>query len=183
MNITYRLRQFTSGFTAQIRPDDYRLLDQILTIPQRQLFERMPIDAQRHSLNVLHDLRNASHNNADLAVAALLHDVGKVAASDAGSYLGLWLRGPMVILEKLAPWLLPKIASSQPSSSWRYAIYVQNEHPQIGADWAATAGCSPLSCWLIQHHQCKDGRYTDIDDVDPQKLTLLKSLQQADDQN
>lgn len=138
----------------------------------------MPVDAQRHSLNVLIELREAGNGNADLAVAALLHDVGKVAAGDAGAYLGLWLRGPMVITEKVAPALLTRLASSQPSTSWRYAIYVQNEHPQIGSKWAADVGCTSLSCWLIEHHQHKQ-----IDHAEPQKLALLKALQWADNRN
>jgi len=175
---TYRLRQFLSGFTARITPADHLLLDEILSGEQRQLFGRMPADAQRHSLNVLHELRNAGHNSADLAVAALLHDVGKVAASDAGAYLGLWLRGPMVLIEKFAPWLLPKFASSQPSKSWRYAIYVQLAHPQIGAKWAVDAGCTPLSCWLIEHHQ-----YEQVDYAELQQLALLEALQWSDNQN
>lgn len=180
---TYRLRQFMRGVTAQITPADHQILDETLSGAQQQLFERMPVDAQRHSLNVLHDLRNASHNDADLAVAALLHDVGKVAARDAGAYLGLWLRGPMVILEKIAPWLLPKLASSQPSTSWRYAVHVQNEHPQIGAAWAKDVGCTPLSCWLIEHHQHSQVDLIELQQLESQKLVLLKALQWADSRN
>lgn len=172
------MRQFVRGFTAQVTPADQLILDEALSGEQRQLFERMPVDAQRHSLNVLHDLRNACHDDADLAVAALLHDVGKVAARDAGAYLGLWLRGPMVILEKIAPWSLSKIASPQPSSSWRYAVHVQNEHPQIGARWAKDAGCSELSCWLIACHQQKQ-----VDGEDSANVALLKLLQWADNRN
>ncbi len=91
----------------------------------------------------------------DLAAAALLHDVGKVAADDAGAYLGLWMRGPIVLLEAWRPDLLVRLASPQPAASLRYALFVHLAHPQIGAAWANEAGCSPLTCWLIAHHQDK----------------------------
>lgn len=174
----YRLRQFVRGFTAQVSAKDGEVLDQILTPMQRHLFGRMPVDAQRHSLNVLSTLHNAGHTDDDLAVAALLHDVGKVAAMDVGAYLGIWMRGPMVILETVAPHLLPRLASPQPSPSWRYAIHVQNAHPQIGAVWAQEAGCNALTCWLIAHHQDKD-----LDALDPSRRDLLQTLQWADNRN
>ena len=76
-----------------------------------------------------------------------------MAASDAGAYLGLWLRGPLVLLEALWPALLVRWTSPRPASSLRYAVYVHREHPQLGAAFARKAGCSKLTCWLIEHHQ------------------------------
>lgn len=189
-NGVYRLRQFVLGFTAHVSAEETAVLDQFLTPAQRHLFERMPIDAQRHSLNVLYALRNASDNDLnynadlspDLAVAALLHDVGKVAAADAGAYLGLWMRGPMVVLEILSPALLLRLASSQPTPSWRYAIHVQNQHPHIGAMWAREAGCSALTCWLIAHHQDQHQAMDKAQD-ELQRRELLRQLQWADNRN
>lgn len=153
----YRVSQFLHGWRARLTEDDRRLVQQTLSPAALVIFDRMPADAQVHSVRVLRSLQASGATPADLAVAALLHDVGKVAASDAGAYLGLWLRGPVVLLEAFAPALLARLAAPQPAASLRYAIYVQLMHPQIGAAWARAAGCSELACWLIEHHQDKGG--------------------------
>jgi hypothetical protein len=143
----------------------------------------MPTDAQRHSLNVLATLRATGHDDHDLAVAALLHDCGKVAAERAGVRLGLWVRGPLVVADALLPRLVERWASSQPKDGWRYVLYVQREHAAIGAAWAAQAGCSALSCWLISQHQSKVDEAQDDQHAlarDARVRPLLAALQQAD---
>ena len=189
--VGYRLRQFFQGLSAQIAMAERQAIAQLLPTAAVTLFERMPIDAQRHSLNVLYTLQAAGRNQpalaqsdlfadlcTDLYVAALLHDVGKVAAADAGVHLGLWLRGPLVMLEALAPALFNRLASADPQQEWRYALYVQREHPHIGARWAKQAGCTAEACWLIEHHQAT----RQLDPHDP-RATLLLALQQADGNN
>ncbi|MBW7883450.1 MAG: HD domain-containing protein [Caldilineaceae bacterium] len=151
--VRYRIGQFLRGLTAAISAEEQQLVAGTLPPGALALFLRMPKDAQRHSLNVLHTLQATGEVPADLAVAALLHDVGKVAATDAGAYLGLWLRGPTVLLEAVWPGLLARLADPTPSSQPGYALYVQIHHPAIGAAWAKAAGCSELACWLIEHHQ------------------------------
>lgn len=151
----YRIGQFVRGWRASVSAQDQALMRQVLSPPAAALFARMPVDAQAHSLRVLKELQTSGETSADLAAAALLHDVGKVAANDAGAYLGLWLRGPLVLLEAWQPRRLAAWACATPSRSPRYALYVHLEHPQIGARWAAQAGCSAATCWLIAHHQDK----------------------------
>ncbi len=150
------------------------------------LFFRLPIDAQRHSLNVFHALQAAGQHQADLAVAALLHDVGKLAADEAGVRLNLWLRGPLALLEAVAPQYLARLALADVQSGWRYALYVHFQHPQIGAAWANAAGCPAQACWLIEHHQDYQqypelvaGTPTQID----AQVALLRALQWADARN
>lgn len=156
--VLYRLRQFFQGFHAHVADAERQKVAQLLPVAAVALFERMPVDAQRHSLNVLYTLQTAGYAEADLAVAALLHDVGKVAADEAGIRLGLWLRGPLVMLEALAPNLLDKLATENVHKGWRYALYVHRVHPLIGARWAEQAGCAATTCWLIAHHQDIDWR-------------------------
>jgi hypothetical protein len=156
----YRVEQFLYGWRAAVSPQDlacvHAVLDEIGPAASA-LFYRMPPDAQAHSLRVLRTLTAddlCPHPlPRDLTAAALLHDAGKVAAADAGAYLGLWMRGPLVLLEKFSPGLLVRWSSPQPSRSVRYAMYVQGAHPAIGAAWAQAAGCSAFTCWLIAHHQ------------------------------
>ena len=154
----YRVAQFFSGWRATVTAQDAALVEQVLApvgSKAAELFRRMPVDAQAHSLRVAKTLHADGLTQSDLTAAALLHDVGKVAADEAGAYLGLWLRGPIVLLEAWWPDLLARLASPQPAAGLRYALFVQLTHPQIGAAWAKEAGCSPLTCWLIAHHQDK----------------------------
>ena len=173
----YRVGQFFGGLLAGAQEIDEAPAMAVLSPAALTLFRRMPRDAQRHSLHVLQTLTAQAPVPADLAVAALLHDVGKVAARDAGAYLGLWLRGPMVLTEAVAPNLLVRLADALPSSSLRYALYVQLHHPEIGAAWAQAAGASVVACWLIAEHQNK------VERAETPEAALLARLQAADDQN
>jgi hypothetical protein len=176
-HIRYRVGQFVHGWRARMSAEDRQIVARTLSLPAQELFGRMPIDAQAHSVAVLRSLCATGEVVDDLAVAALLHDVGKVAALDAGAYLGLWLRGPIVLLEALWPALVRRWADPEPAPALRYALYVHLDHPAIGAGWAEAAGCSPLTCWLIRHHQDK------IDQAGQPCATLLARLQWADGRN
>lgn len=175
--VRYRLQQFWSGVGASLTAQDWAVVRDALSPAEAALFERMPVDAQDHSLRVLATLQAQGDVGSDLAAAALLHDVGKVAAPESGAYLGLWLRGPMVVVEALAPGLLARLADARPSASVRYALYVQQHHASIGAQWAREAGSTPLTCWLIEHHQDKRLSGTAAE------RALLTRLQTADGAN
>lgn len=181
----YRISQFVRGWRATVSAQDLALVGQLLPPAAAALFARMPVDAQAHSLRVLKELLSGGDASPDLAAAALLHDVGKVAADDAGAYLGLWMRGPLVLLEAWRPHWLAAWASPVPARSPRYALYVHLAHPQIGAQWAAQAGCSPATCWLIAHHQ-DAGAQAETSAL-PSQMTQLRHdlarLQWADGRN
>jgi hypothetical protein len=178
--VRYRVGQFVRGWQAHVSPADLSLARQVLSPAALALFDRMPMDAQAHSLRVLKLLLADGDTPSDLAVAALLHDVGKVAATEAGAYLGLWLRGPLVLLDAIRPDWVRRWASATPSASIRYALYVHREHPRIGATWSRLAGCTALACWLIEHHQDKLPRGAVIA---AGAQTLLARLQWADGRN
>ncbi len=151
--VRYRLRQFLRGLAATVSPDEMLVVAQILPRPAVARFCQMPLDAQRHSLDVLYALQKAGYTDPDLAVAALLHDVGKLAAAEAGIHYGLWLRGPLVIASALWPEGVDRWAAPDPHRGWRYLLWVHREHPRLGAAMARADRCSELACWLIQHHQ------------------------------
>lgn len=176
--IYYRVRQFATGLAARVPPAEIAQIKQVLPPDGFALFQRMPVDAQRHSLNVYHSLQSSGHRDPDLAAAALLHDMGKVAADEAGVRISLWLRGPLVLLEALAPTQLSRLASADPTRGWRYALHVHIEHPAIGAAWADQAGCSTTTCWLIAQHQTKHANTQD-----ERLRKLLHALQWADNRN
>ena len=176
---SYRLRQFWQGLRAEVSAAELAEAARILPPAAALLFRRLPEDAQRHSLNVLAGVRAQGDAPPDLEVAALLHDAGKLAAEQAGVRIGLWLRGPRVLLEACAPGLPGRLARDDPHAGWRYALHVHLHHPHIGAQWAAAAGCTPRACRLIAHHQDADPP----PGADEETVRLLRRLQQADDEN
>ncbi len=173
----YRVRQFFQGLVARVEPHELALATQALPPEAAALFLRLPVDVQRHSLNVLAAVHERGFYNADLDAAALLHDAGKLAADEAGVRLGPWLRGPLVLLEAFAPARLYSIARDDPARGRRYAVYVYLEHPRLGAERAQQAGCSDLTCRLIRHHQ-DDPALTGGGES---QRRLLVALQAADD--
>ena len=130
--VRYRITQFFDGWRAAVTAQDLALVEQVLSPvgpAADKLFQRMPVDARgTQPAALVKALRADGPTQPELAAAALLHDVGKVAADDAGAYLGLWIRGPIVLLEAWHPDLLAGLASSQPAASLRYALFVHLEH-------------------------------------------------------
>ncbi len=176
--VRYRLGQFLRGLTARVSPDEMLVAAEILPRPALARFCQMPLDAQRHSLDVLYTLWDAGYTDPDLAVAALLHDVGKLAAAQAGIRYGLWLRGPLVIASALWPDRVARWASDDPRRTWRYLLWVHQEHPRLGAIMAREDGCSELACWLIEHHQTPLAQAPRT-----RQEKLLSALQWADQRN
>jgi hypothetical protein len=143
----YRGRQFWSALRARVTPEERQLVGCYLSPPLQRLFDRLAVADQRHSLDVLYALQEKGYNDRDLLAAALLHDVGKVEVN-----LHLWQRVVIVLLQATWPALLDELAWGDPAN-WRYAFYIQREHPEIGARLAKEAGASPLTVELIRRHQ------------------------------
>jgi hypothetical protein len=147
----YRVRQFFGALTADINRDEQQKVARLLTADQYRLFCRMAINDQRHSINVYATLKMSGHDDPDLLVAALLHDVGKAAG-----HIGLWQRTLIVLLRRWAPAVLTWLErGAEPDTSpyWRRGFVVNRLHPMVGARWAAQADCSPTTVVLIQRHQ------------------------------
>jgi hypothetical protein len=163
--VFYRVWQFFQASLARVHPHEYAMVGQLLSPAQAALFQQMARCDQRHSLDVLYTLQNDGDPNAELAVAALLHDVGKV-----GGRLTIWHRVAAVLLQHFAPGWLARMAAN--GKGWRAPFAVHVQHPQVGAQRAADAGCSPETVDLIRRHH----------DTQP-KDKLLVALQWADRQN
>jgi hypothetical protein len=143
----YRIGQFFRALVAWVPKQELGLLSEYLTPSQAELFLRMPRCDQRHGLDVFYALRRKQHDDYDLLVAALLHDVGK-----RGGRLQLWHRVFIVLIEALRPQLLDRLAREEPRS-WRYPFFVHQRHPELGAELAQAAGCSPTTVELIRCHE------------------------------
>ncbi len=141
----YRVRQFVRALTASWVREDPAALE-VLTPAQRALFLRMSPADRRHGVAVYRALKGQGVGSRDLLVAALLHDVGKAATP-----LPVWVRVAVVLLERFAPGWLARLGAGEPRG-WRRPFVVYQQHPEIGAAWAAEAGCSPLTVSLIRRH-------------------------------
>jgi hypothetical protein len=172
MSATYRVRQFASALLARVSPDDLREADEVLPPNAQELFRRLNVLDQRHSLNVMRALRRQGHAEPDLLAAALLHDAGKSAARIAP-----WHRAVIVLSKRFAPGLLAWLSSGEPRG-WRRPFVVHRQHTEIGAEWAAQAGCSALTVSLIRRHQ-EPLRRAPLDEEE----RLLVALQRADGVN
>lgn len=143
----YRVSQFCRALVAWVTKRELGRISEYLTPPQAELFQRMPRCDQRHGLDVFYALRRKQHHDYDLLTAALLHDVGKT-----GGRLRLWHRVLIVLISALRPELLDRLAAEEPRS-WRYPFFVHQRHPELGAELAQAAGCSPTTVELIRRHQ------------------------------
>ena len=143
------------------------------------LFDAMPHNDQHHSFNVLRALGAADHTEPALMQAALLHDVAK---SSGG--VTIFHRVAVVLMKIVWPDWRGRMAQppTPARSDLRYPFWVHVNHPQMGAEMAAAAGCDPLAVTLIRRHQdCSGGaeeqrRRGDLD-------LLLTALRTADDDN
>ena len=177
----YRVSQFCRALVAWAPKREFGLLNEYLTPSQVELFQRMPRSDQRHGLDVFHALRRKQRHDRDLLAAALLHDVGKsggVLSLSKGGRLRLWHRVLIVLIEAIRPQLLDRLAAEEPRS-WRYPFFVHQRHPELGAELAQAAGCSPVTVELIRRHQQPPAD----NPVRTRRDKLLAALQEADGVN
>jgi len=179
--ITYRFRQFWQAIYAVPNPADLKLVQNILTPAQVELFSRLQPSEQSHGLQVFKRLyaesqAGTSEYSPDLLVAALLHDVGKSCHP-----LYLWERVLIVLVKAISPqsiqrWgRLPANRTRSSRFGWRRPFVIAEQHPGWGAEMATEAGCSPLAVALIQRHQEESALDRDI-----LEDRLLARLQSAD---
>jgi len=143
-----RIHRGLEGLFGPFEPLDESPAQALLSPDALALFQRMSQADRAHSLRVYQWLVDRGYDQHDLLIAALLHDCGKAAAR-----LAVWQRTLKVLLKKLNPAWWHKLAAPAPPESWRYPFHVLHEHPRIGAAWARDAGCSELTCWLIENHE------------------------------
>lgn len=169
----YRIKQGTRALFAFARPLDREAAQKLLPADLYALFRKMRRSEQMHSLAVLQALESEGDVPYALAVAALLHDVGKS-------------RYPMNIIQRTLPVLVKAVsASALQSLSQRdpqnfitrgFAVYVH--HPSWGAEMLRETDAPADGIWLVEHHADKP------DDWREHNLYhLLKRLQVADDTN
>lgn len=154
--VAYRLKQVWHHLYIAPRAIDLQMVKEALPEAAIPLFCRMPRGDQAHACCVLVALRRSGPISADLAQAALLHDVGK-----AGARLSLPYRTIIVILRWLAPGALRKLGLVG-NPAWRRPFFIQRQHAAIGAHLCESAGCSPRVVQLVRYHDLSTSRGTDM---------------------
>ena len=153
---------------ARVSPEERAQVGRLLSAAAAGLFQAMPLQDQRHGLDVAEAFLRKGESDSVLLAAALLHDVGKARAG-----LTLFHRTIVVLLQAGWPPGLVRLAGG--ATGWRRPFWAHVHHPQIGAELASQADCSELTIWLIRnHHQSAAG----ISESD--RRDLLRALQRAD---
>ena len=140
----YRSRQFFRSVGASLSAEDRAEVAQRLNAEQQRLFYAMTARDQRHCLDVFHALQRDGHDDPDLLLAALLHDVGK-------GPVRLWHRVAYVLIRALSPRLLRRL-SSDSGSGWRQALASFSDHSRQGAALVETTGAPEAVVLLVRLH-------------------------------
>lgn len=145
-----RLRQGVQALLPAEPPAERdTIITAILTPEQAVAFRQLPAFDQRHLIRVYQRLCSAGERDKDVLLAALLHDIGKVGPEGR---VRLPHRVARVLLRRIAPGLLAWLAR-RPAPRWRAGFALAVHHPALGAERAASLGCSERVCWLIAHHE------------------------------
>lgn len=159
----YRLNQFRRSLGAQPDETAARTVRAGLTPEQWALFAAMAPRDRWHAIETARLLREAGNDDAELELAALLHDAGK-------GYIRLHERVIFVLLSRF-PRLLHRLAASD-GRGLRGALHRSLRHAEAGAALALAAGASERVAWLI-------GTHHNPDSADTQALALLDADERA----
>jgi hypothetical protein len=173
MTAVYRIRQGLRAVFAFSQEVELPLAAEYLTPELMELFQRMRRSEQLHSLNVLRDVLAQGSTPRKLAVAALLHDVGKSRYP-----MGTWQKTLAVVVRAISPNLFERWSKGSPANLWNRPFVVYVDHPTWSAKLIADAGASEDAVWLVMHHQESADQWKNHP-----LATLLRQLQQADDSN
>ena len=169
-----RLRQGVRALFAFARPVDDQLAGRFLSPDQFAAFKRLRRGEQLHSLNVLRTVLAQSDNTPpDLALASLMHDVGKTRYPSR-----LWQKIMTVAVRELAPSTFDRLSKGDLRRWWSRPFVVYVEHPAWSAEILAQTGASEGAIWLVAHHADPAEQWHDHE-----MFPLLQRLQAADDTN
>jgi hypothetical protein len=159
-----RVGQFWRHASARVTQQERARAEQLLG-PLGPLFLELPVNDQRHGLDVLQTVtRLEGQPSRLLQQAALLHDLGK-----AGAHFSVMDRSLTVFLQAASPRALNALLRSRPSFARRYRVYA--DHARIGAERLRAAGAVDLAAIVAEHHA-----------VEPESK-VTRDLKRADGRN
>lgn len=143
----YRVGQVTRGFHSTLAPAEVARIRELLSPTELAMFAAMHPRDRRHSFEVMRWLEVTAGSvppSRDLAVAALLHDVGK-------GPLELWDRVAFVLLMAASPRAVDALAAPR-GLACRRALWRLRHHAVLGAARLREAGTSPRVAALVEAH-------------------------------
>lgn len=152
--VIYRAGQFAQALWPRVPRRDTALARAVLEPPALLAFERMSPADRRHAARLGRRLLALRPPDSDLAIAALLHDLGKVDRVGQGR-VRLPHRVAHVLLKRFAPGLW-RVLTDHPRPGPLHGLYLLRHHARLGATWAAELGVSPRACALIAAHDGAD---------------------------
>ncbi len=173
MSFVYRMTQGVRALMAFTQQVDYTLPRQYLTPSMLAVFQQMKTNEQLHSIRVLKAVLDQQPTTPDdLAVAALMHDVGKIRCP-----LSVYGKTVAVLAKVLAPPLY-RYGSTRDMQRdiWARPFIASAHHPRWGAEILRAVGGSERAVWLVAHHAEVVAGW-----MDHPHAGLLWRLQQADD--
>ena len=142
----HRVGQFWRHASARVSEPERNAAAHVLGPGLWPLFAGLPINDQRHGLDVLDTvMRLEGEPDRLLQQAALLHDVGK-----AGAEFSVVDRSLTVFLRGASPRLLAMLLRARPGFARRHDTYV--DHARIGAERLRAAGAPELAAVVAEHH-------------------------------
>lgn len=169
-----RVQQGIRALLAVFTSVDDTLANQYLNPQQRIAFYRMSRAEQLHSLNVLRAvLQQADETPHALAVAALLHDVGK-----SRYHLAVWQKTLSVLVKAFIPPLYHYLSADERLTLLRAPFTVRKYHPQWSGQILRDCDSPQVAIWLAEHHQDHP-----LIHQSHTNYPLLLRLQHADDAN
>lgn len=171
-----RVRQLVRALNANITEQDMVCLAKWLTPDERALFDQMSVADRKHCLNVADTALKLAEMQSDinkevLAKAALLHDIGR-----GGGTVGTVHKVIFVVAKALFGNAINRFACPEKkgiASNLRNALYISQNHPEIGAKRLLLLGTSADVVNLVKNHHQSDT----VDS--PPELVLLKRADEA----
>jgi len=142
----HRVGQFWRHASARVTPAERATAARILGPELAPLYAQLPVNDQRHGLDVLDTVtRLDGQPGRLLQQAALLHDVGKGSARFSAVDRGL-----TVFLQAASPRILQAMLAARPAFARRFEIY--RDHARIGAETLHALGAHELADVVAEHH-------------------------------
>ncbi|HEY9287201.1 MAG TPA: HD domain-containing protein [Candidatus Dormibacteraeota bacterium] len=161
----HRVGQFWRHASARVDARERATVQQILGPTLAPIFFELPLNDQRHGLDVLQTVdQQEPAPSLLLRQAALLHDAGK-----QGAAFSVIDRSLTVFLAAVSPRLLNGLLAGRPAFARRFQIYAN--HAAIGAERLRAAGAHDLAAIVAEHHAPHPG------------LEATEQLQRADRRN
>ena len=144
-NIFYRIKQFYWAITSKVNKDDINFVINILNIKELELFNKLSVQEQKHSIKVAYDIKFLCEKNNKIDMnlllkAALLHDIGKIYRR-----LNLIDKSVIVLLNSISKGKIKRFSKNK-------KINVYYNHGRIGSELLESIECDEKLLYLVEHH-------------------------------